>query len=73
MHPEERHKFGPRDGTAPPQGQAERAGAVQPKGEKVPGRLESAFQYLNGNYKKEGDRLLLLIRVCSDRRRRTGF
>ena len=30
-----------------------------------------AFQYLNGSYRKEGDRLL--IRVCGDRSRGNGL
>jgi len=42
--------------TPPLQGQAERAGAVQPGEEKAPGRPKSNFQEQEG-CKKEGDRL----------------
>ena len=54
--PDEGHKNDPRDRGPLPQGQAERAGAVQPGEEKALGRLRVAFQYLKGG-KKEGDRL----------------
>ena len=39
--PEEGHKNDPRGGTSPLQGQAERAGAVQPGEEKAPERPDS--------------------------------
>ena len=45
------------------QGQAERAGAVQPGEEKALGRLRVAFQYLKGGGKKEEDRLF--SEICS--------
>ena len=48
-----------------------RAGAVQPGEEKALGRPRVAFQYLKGNYKKEGDRLF--SRVCCDRTKGNGF
>ena len=48
MHPEERHKFDPRDGTAPLQGQAERAGAVQPGEGKAQGRPYSGLSVSKG-------------------------
>ena len=35
------------------------------------GDLRAAFQYLKGNYRKEGNRLF--SRVCGDRTRRKGF
>ena len=39
-------------GAPPLQGQAERAGALQPGEEKAPRRLTVAFQYLKGAYRK---------------------
>jgi len=41
--PEKGHKNDPRDATPLLQGQAERAGAVQPGEKKVPGRPESSL------------------------------
>ena len=35
------------------------------------GDLRATFQYLEGSYRKEGDRLF--SRVCDDRKRRQGF
>lgn len=37
------HRRDPTDGTPPLQGQVERAGAVQPREEKAPGRSESSL------------------------------
>ena len=48
-----------------------RAGAVQPGEESLQGDLTAAFQYLQGGYKKEGDRLF--SRVCCDRTRGNSF
>ena len=53
--PKESHRNDPRDGTSPLQGQAERAGAVQPRQKKALGRSDSTFLYLKEGYKKEGD------------------
>ena len=43
VHPEGGHKNNPRDGTPLLQGQAGRAGAVQPREEKALGRAESSL------------------------------
>ena len=69
--PECVHKNDPWNGTPLLQGQAERAGAVQPGDEKRRGDLIATFQYLKGSYRKEGDRLF--SRVCGDRIRENGF
>ena len=54
MHPEEGHKNDPRDGTPLLQGQADRAGAVQPGEEKVLWRPEQQpFSILRGDRKKK--------------------
>jgi len=47
-HPVEGHKHDPRDGTPPLQGQAERAGAVQPGEEKAAVRPESSLPVPEG-------------------------
>ena len=70
-HPEEDHINDPRDGAPPLQGWTERAGAVQPGEERVPGGPIMAFHYLNDSCKKEGDRLFSRVRY--DRRRGNGF
>ena len=70
-HPEDGHKNDPRNGTPPLWGQAERAGAVQPGGEKALGRPESGLSVSKWEgYKKEGDRIF--SRVFCDRTRGNG-
>jgi len=54
--PEEGHKNGQRDGTPFLEGQAERVDAIQHGEEKALGDFIAAFQYLNGAYKKDGEK-----------------
>ena len=64
-HPEEGHKYDPRDG------QDKRAGAVQPGEEKTPVKPESGLSVSKEGYEKEGDSFF--SRVCGDRTRENGF
>jgi len=68
------HKDDQRAGAPPLQGQAERAGALQPGEEKALGDLIAAFQYLegaSGQGVKAGE--VLLIRKCSNRMKGKWF
>ncbi|CAN0000740.1 unnamed protein product, partial [Bubo scandiacus] len=47
------------------QGEAEKAGIVQPGEEKAPGGSYQSFQYLKGAYRKDVEGLF--TRACSDR------
>jgi len=69
--PEEGPKNDQRAGTPLPRGQAERAGAVQPREEKAPGRPYCGLSVLTGAYRKDGERLF--TGACSDRTRADGF
>lgn len=71
MSSDEGYKNGQRAGAPHLQGQAGRVGALLPGEEKAPGGLTVAFQYLEGAYKKAGERLF--IRVHSDGMRGNGF
>ena len=53
------------------QGQAERAGALQPGEERAPRRLYSSLPVPEGASRKAGEGLF--IRACSDRTRAHGF
>ena len=65
-------EVGQEESGAPPlQGQAERAGALQPGEEMAPGDLIAVFQYLKGTYRKSGKGLFK--RTGSDRMRENGF
>ena len=55
--PEMVHKDDQRAGAPPLQGQAERAGALQPGEEKAPCHLIAAFEYLKGAYRKGEEEL----------------
>ena len=74
LHPEDGQENGPRDGTPPLHGQAERPGAVQPGEEKALRIPESGLSVTKGGerlYKKVGDRLF--SKFCCDRLRGNGF
>jgi len=69
--PEEGSEDDQRAGEPPQQKQTERAGALQPTEEKVPGGLIAAFQYLKEVYRKTGEGLF--IRADGDRMTGNGF
>ena len=70
MCPKEGHRNDPKMEHLPWEDRL-RAGAVQPREEKAPGRPESSLSVSKGDCKKEGDRLF--GRVCCDRTRGSGF
>jgi len=69
--PEEGHEDDQRAGAPPLQGQAERAGTLQPGEEKAPQRPYRGLPVPEGAYRKAREGLF--IRACSDRTRRIGF